>query len=173
MKFAGNDKATFTIVYEFSAPKKLVFEAFSKAEALGQWWGPVECQNTVMSLDFRMGGTFHYKMEKDGHVNYGRFLFGNIVPHDMLEFSNAFSDDKGNIIRAPFEIALPLEIFYRLTFFESNGKTIITMTGTPIEASPEDLKGFLSINPDMRRGFGETFQKLSDYLRTLNNISIK
>ena len=173
MKFTGNDNATFTIIYEFNAPKKLVFEAFSNAEALGQWWGPFECQNTVISLDFRKGGTFHYKMEKDARVNYGRFLFGDIVPHDMLEFSNAFSDDKGKIIRAPFEVPLPIEIFYHLTFFESNGKTTITMTGTPIDASSDELKGMLSINPDMRRGFLATFQKLSDYISTLNTNLIK
>ncbi|MBO9152139.1 SRPBCC domain-containing protein [Chitinophaga sp. MAH-28] len=83
----------FTLSYEFNAPRQLVFEAFSNAEALNEWWGPAETRNTVISLDFRPGGIFHFKMDYNGSVTYGRFLFRTIRPHYLLEFTNAFADE--------------------------------------------------------------------------------
>src|ERR1044072_9113227 len=104
-------KAAFVYVREFEAPKELVFNAFSSAEALNAWWGPVETRNSVIKLDFTPGGIFHFKMESpDGGVSYGRFLFGNIQPYDLLEFTNAFADEQARVVKAPFDIPLPLEI---------------------------------------------------------------
>lgn len=159
-----NESDKFIIVHEFNAPKELVFNAFSQEEALTQWWGPVECKNTVLKLDFKEGGIFHYKMVKGSKTNYGRFTFSKIQPYDLLEFVNSFSDAKGNIIRAPFDIQLPLKIFYRFVFTEDKGKTRITMTGLPMEASSEELRAFKSINESMQEGFGATFNQLASYL---------
>lgn len=156
--------ATFKFSREFNAPRKRVFNAFSNAESLNAWWGPVETKNSVISLDFRPGGIFHYRMESEVRITYGRFLFNKIQPFELLEFTNAFADENANVVRAPFEIILPLEIFYRIQFTEHNGKTTIVMTGQPVNAAPEESEGFISINLGMERGFGATFNKLFSYL---------
>ncbi len=157
--------APFTLTYEFDAPKKMVFEAFSNAEALNEWWGPVEAKNTVISLDFRPGGIFHYKMDFNGHITYGRMRFEAIDPYDLLEINNAFADENANPVPAPFEIKIPMEIFYRMVFTEQNGKTTLTITGEPVNANAEELAGFKSINESMQQGFCATFFKLAQYLR--------
>ncbi|MBA4058558.1 MAG: polyketide cyclase, partial [Marivirga sp.] len=115
-------------------------------------------------LDFKVGGIFHYKMEKNGKVNFGRFIFGRIERYDLLEFTNAFSDEHGNIVRAPFDIQLPIQIFYRLKFAEKKGKTTITMTGQPVKATKVEEETFRSINPSMQQGFEATFNQLAAYL---------
>ena len=161
-------KAAFVYVREFDAPKELVFNAFSSAEALNAWWGPVETRNSVIKLDFTPGGIFHFKMESaDGGVSYGRFLFGNIQPYDLLEFTNAFADEQARVVKAPFDIPLPPEIFYRLIFTEHNGKTTIHLTGQPVNASPEETAAFHSISDGMEQGFGGTFDKLARYLERM------
>lgn len=43
----------------FNAPRDLVFEAWTEAEHLAQWWGPKEMTITVLHFDARDGGTFH------------------------------------------------------------------------------------------------------------------
>ncbi len=154
----------FYLSYEFNAPKELVFTAFSNAEALGEWWGPVEMNNTVMSLDFRVGGIFHFRMEGHGQVSYGRMLFTQVEPCDLLQFSNAFCDEHAQVKKAPFEVNLPLEILYTLSFTEVNGKTTIDMTGQALNASEEAMEGFISINDDMKRGFESSFEQLSGFL---------
>jgi len=161
--------ATFNFTREFDAPRKRVFNAFSNAEALNAWWGPIETRNSVIKLDFRPGGIFHYKMESQGKTTYGRFLFGKIQPFELLEFTNAFADENAKVVRAPFDILIPLEIFYRLQFTEHNGKTTIAMTGQAVNASPGELEGFRSIELGMQRGFGATFDKLSSYLERQNS----
>lgn len=166
-----NEREELTIVHEFNAPKELVFNAFANEEALAQWWGPVECKNSVLKLDFKRGGFFHYKMEKDGKVNYGRFTFGEIKPYDLLEFANSFSDEKGNIISAPFDIELPLKILYRLTFTENMGKTKITMTAQPVNATSKEIINFRSINKNVKQGFGATFNQLAAYLDKIQPTS--
>ena len=161
--------ATFNFTREFDAPRKRVFNAFGNAEALNAWWGPIETKNSVIKLDFRPGGIFHYKMESQGKITYGRFIFGKIQPFELLEFNNAFADENANVVRAPFDILIPLEIFYRLQFTEHNGKTTIAMTGQAVNASPGELEGFRSIELGMQRGFGATFDKLSSYLERQNS----
>lgn len=158
------EKDKLRLSYEFNAPKELVFNAFSTAEALNEWWGPVETKNSAISLDFRPGGVFHFKMDFNGHASYGRFLFRTIEPYDLLEFTNAFADEQANPIPAPFDVKLPVEILYSIVFEEKNGKTKLTLTGTPYNASDEEVDGFVSINASMHEGFGGTFDKLRVYL---------
>jgi hypothetical protein len=62
-----------------------------------------------------------------------------------------------------------LEIFYRLSFTESNGKTTINMIGQPTHATDEEQKGFISINASMQQGFGATFSQLASYLDRLQS----
>ena len=155
---------TFRLTHVFNAPKKLVFNAFSTAEALNNWWGPVETTNSVIKLDFRPGGIFHFKMESGENLSYGRFLFGKIEPYDLLEFTNAFADEHANVVKAPFDIEIPKEIFYQLRFEEHNGQTTITLTGQPVNASDAETAAFISINEGMEQGFGATFNKLAAYL---------
>jgi uncharacterized protein YndB with AHSA1/START domain len=158
------DKIGFKLVRAFNAPKKLVFEAFSTPEALNEWWGPVECRNSVVTLDFIAGGIFHFKMEAEWGTSYGRFLFKKIQPHDLLEFTNAFADEHANVVKAPFDMEFPKEIFYRITLAEQSGKTILTITGDPVNATAAELESFYAINDSMQQGFGGTFDKLDVFL---------
>jgi uncharacterized protein YndB with AHSA1/START domain len=160
--------ATFKFSREFNAPRERVFNAFSNAEALNAWWGPIETETSVIKLDFRAGGIFHYRMKSQEKITYGRFLFNKIQPFELLEFTNAFADENAKVVRPPFDIILPLEIFYRLRFTEHKGKTLIQMTGEPVNASPDEVEGFLSINLGMEQGFGATFNKLFFYLEKQN-----
>jgi uncharacterized protein YndB with AHSA1/START domain len=52
-------KEQFSITRTFNASKQQVFDAFSHAEALAQWWGPVNMPIDVIKLDFRPQGIFH------------------------------------------------------------------------------------------------------------------
>jgi uncharacterized protein YndB with AHSA1/START domain len=152
------------MTYTFKAPKKLVFNAFTDINALQEWWGPVEAKNTALHLDFKKGGTFHFKMEMGGHENYGLFVFGDIEPYDVIEFTNAFADKDGNVVPAPFDMKLPQRIFYRIIFSEYDGITTINLTGEAVDATEEERLTMLSIKDSMVEGFGGTFEKLREYL---------
>lgn len=158
-------KEAFLYVQTFDASREAVFRAFSTAEALNAWWGPAETVNSVIRLDFRPGGIFHFKMISGDTVSYGRFHYLRIEPDELLEFTNAFADEAGNVVPAPFPMPFPEEVHYRITFAEENGKTRVTLTGRPVNATAEQEETFRSIEDSMQQGFGSTFHKLVAYLR--------
>ena len=50
-------------------------------------------------------------------------------------------------------------------FSEKNGKTIMTMTGVPVNASTTEIEGFNSIEESMHQGFNASFDNLEKYLK--------
>lgn len=160
----ADTKGGLKIVREFKAPKNVVFEAFSNADALAQWWGPTGSTVIVKAFDFKQGGKFHYKMEGNGMVMWGIFKYHNIAAPDLIEFASSFSDEEGNICTSPFPMDFPLEIFNHITFEENNGVTIMTLQGYPINATPEQEATYYSILDNMNQGFSGTFDQLDAYL---------
>ena len=53
---------TLTIKKTFSAPRKLVWEAWSNPEHIANWWGPKGVKVEVLEHDFKVGGKWKYKM---------------------------------------------------------------------------------------------------------------
>ncbi len=163
------DSVPFTLSRRFDAPRDLVFRAFSEAQHLAHWWGPKGMKITVKSLDFRPGGTFHYKMTgDDGFSMWGKFIYRDIIAPEKIVFVNAFADEEGNIIRPPFPDPWPVEIYYIINFSEANGKTILTVQSSAIHATSEEQQTFLNGFDSMQEGFGGTFDQLQEYMATMN-----
>ena len=158
------------IVRNFNAPKSLVFQAFSKAEAFAEWWGPVGMPVTVLHFDFRKDGKLHYKMEGNGQTMWGLFRYHNIVNGESIEFINSFSDAAGNICKPPFPIEFPYEIFNRMTLAEKNGITTVTLAGHPINATPEQEATYYSMLANMSQGFEGTLNQLESYLTKIQQL---
>jgi uncharacterized protein YndB with AHSA1/START domain len=149
----------------FDAPRELVFRAWTEPERLAQWWGPTGFKVRVVKLDLRPGGIFHYCMvAAGGGEMWGRFTYGEIKPPERLVFINSFSDPEGNITRAPFADAWPLEMLNIVTFDEHDGKTTLTLTGSTVGATDEERETYKAGHKSMHQGFGGTFDQLDAYL---------
>jgi uncharacterized protein YndB with AHSA1/START domain len=157
-------KVGLKIVRDFKAPRTLVFQAFSTAEAFADWWGPAGMPITIKQLDFKKGGMLHYKTEGGGQTMWGLFKYGNIVNPDLIEFVNSFSDEDGSICKPPFPIEFPLEISNQITLHENNGITTLTLEGQPLNATPVQEATFYSMINNISEGFAGTFKQLESYL---------
>ena len=157
-----SSEAVLTIVREFNAPRNLVFKAFSEAERLAQWWGPVTFKTSVVSLDFRPQGIFHYKMESPELVMWARWVYGQIKKPELIEFTLSFTDESGrNITRAPFfNNTWPLEIFNEFSFTEKDGKTTLTTRSYPINATEAEMQTYLENQDSFRQGTIATLEQL-------------
>ncbi len=96
MAKGGTAPREFVITRAFAAPRELVWQAWTDAEALAQWWGPKGCTIRIVKLDARPGGVFHYAMQfKPGHDMWGKFVYREMVKPERLVFINSFSDPEG------------------------------------------------------------------------------
>ncbi len=165
-----SDNATATmpelvITRTFDAPRDLVWKALSTSEALGQWWGPKGFDINVAKFEFRPDGVFHYSMlPPGGDAIWGKFVYKEIEEPHKIVFVNSFSDAEGNITPNPWLPKWPLEVHNTLTLEEQDGKTVITIRGGPINATPEQLELFASMHQSMQEGFKGTWEKLDTYL---------
>ncbi|MFD0749706.1 SRPBCC domain-containing protein [Mucilaginibacter calamicampi] len=157
------------IVRHFNAPQDVVFEAFANADAMGAWWGPAGMSILVNEFEFIPGGKFHYKLEANGQIMWGLFRYVSINRPDMIEFISSFSDEQGNICTSPFPMDFPLEILNIITLTEADGRTTLTLQGHPVNATAAQEQTYASIKDNMQQGFSGTFDKLDQYLDSLNN----
>jgi uncharacterized protein YndB with AHSA1/START domain len=154
------------ITRTFDAPRSLVWAAHTKAEHLAEWWGPKGSKPTILKLDLRPGGMFHYHLEFGGTELWGRFVYREITAPERLEFVLSFADAEGNIARNPWDTNWPLETLNVLTLSETGGKTTLTLRVHPINATAEERKTYHEGFKSMEGGFGGTYEQLAEFLAT-------
>jgi uncharacterized protein YndB with AHSA1/START domain len=159
-------RSEFIFTRVVNAPLDLVWKAHTESKHMSQWWGPKGFKTIKSKMDFRPGGMFLYGMEgPNGMMMWGRMVYREIVPHEKLVVVVSFSNEAGDITAQPFSNdKWPLEMLNTITFEEHNGKTTVTVTGSPINATDEECKVYLDNYGNMQHGFGATYDKLDEYL---------
>src|SRR3990170_3479321 len=57
-----------------SAPRELVFEAFTEVRHLSQWWGPEGFTTTTKAFEFRVGGEWDFVMHGPDGTDYPEWI---------------------------------------------------------------------------------------------------
>lgn len=159
----------FVISRVFDAPRELVFKAFTEPEHMKHWWGPRGFKVIASNMDLRPGGTYHYGLKApDGATMWGRFVYREIVAPERLVLVNSFSDAEGGITRHPMSPTWPLEMLSIFSFEDvGEGRTKLTISWTPFNASDEELATFEKGRPSMTQGWSGTFEQLEAYLASI------
>ncbi len=96
---------TLTLKRTIPAPIESVWDAFTKAEHIAQWWGPKGIQVHIAKHDFRIGGQWRYTMEMaDGHTFVSDGTYSDIEPPTKLVTSADFQ---------PMTIGVVLEVLFQ------------------------------------------------------------
>lgn len=142
------------LVRAFSAPVKLVWEAYTEVKHQENWWGPRGFTITTKSKDLRPGGTWIYTMHGPDGVDYP-----NIATYYVVEKYSKLVYDHGATENTP-----PL-FRVTVTFEEFNGRTIMDMTMAL--DSPEAAK---EIEKFIKQANGNsTWDRLGEYLEEKQN----
>ena len=164
----GKIDPVFELERVFDAPRALVWKAHSEIEHLRHWWGPKGCKIDVVSLDFRPGGLFHYRMSySTGAEMWGRFFYREIERHERIAWLNSFSNPGGGITRAPFSADCPLEMANIIEFSEENGKTKLALRTWAFGATPAEEKFYADLKPSLAQGYGGTLDQLEAHLQKI------
>jgi uncharacterized protein YndB with AHSA1/START domain len=150
-----------------NAPRELVFEVWTNPKHLAKWWGPPGMPISVEKFNLKPDGMFLYSSEMMGQKVWGRFIYGEIVKPESLEYVFSFSNERGELVRAPFSGTFPKEIFNAIDFTDDGGKTEVTITGYPVNATAEETEFYLQMSANIQAGFAGTFKQLEEYISTL------
>jgi len=152
------DKAaqTVTIKREFDAELSLVWDAFTKAEILDQWWAPAPYISKTRYMDFEVGGRRFYAMiTPEGQERWSVQKYTSITPKTNFKIFNAFSDENENL-------QLPGSD-WDLNFSEENGTTIVN-----ISVYNESFERMESLLEGFKLGFTATLKQLETMLATMS-----
>jgi uncharacterized protein YndB with AHSA1/START domain len=132
----------------FDAPRRLVWDAFTKPELLRRWFGPHGWSLVVCEVDLRVGGGFRFVLRgPDGRDMGMRGVYREIVPPERSVHMESFDDYAG-------------ESQVTAVMVEEGGKT--TLTATVLYHSKEIRDAVLQSG--MEHGAAESYDKLAELL---------
>jgi uncharacterized protein YndB with AHSA1/START domain len=157
---ANKDNNTLTIRREFAAGRQLVWDCYTKAELLNQWFAPKPFTTKTKTMNFTNGGHWHYAMidPANGNEYWGWTEYTNIQPIETYQTRDAFSNEAGDI-----NTELP-RASWHVTFSDLGEHTLVETIVT--YASLTDLETV--INMGMEEGMTSTLVCLDELLLTLN-----
>ena len=122
MEFIVNKETkTVAITAEFDGELDLVWDAYTKAELLDQWWAPKPYASRTKVMDFTVGGKRFYAMvSPEGQERWAIQKYTSISPKTNFKMFNAFADKDENP-------ELPGSD-WDYTFSEQDGKTKVSIT---------------------------------------------
>src|SRR5580698_1819053 len=115
------ENKTVHMVREFNAGLDLVWEAWTTAELLDQWWGPKPFVTKTKVMNFEVGGRRFFAMvSPDGQERWFVQKYTAISPKTNFKTYNTFADADENR-------ELPGSD-WDYNFSEQNGKTKVSIT---------------------------------------------
>lgn len=92
------DSNTVYVMKIFNADVSKVWDYFTKAELLDQWWAPKPWKCETKSQDFKEGGIWLYSMVgPEGERHYAQVKYGEIMEHRSFDGTDTFCDENGNV----------------------------------------------------------------------------
>jgi uncharacterized protein YndB with AHSA1/START domain len=92
---------SFTLVAEFDADVKRVWQIWEDPRQLERWWGPPTYPATFSRYEFTPGGAASYYMTgPEGEKPHGWWRITDIQAPNRLEFDDGFADDNGAPVEA-------------------------------------------------------------------------
>ena len=125
-----NSMQNFTLQLNKTYPvnRERVFSAWTKPEALKQWWGPEGFTTTIDEMDVQVNGNYKFNMHApngETHVLTGQYL--EIVANEKLVFTWKWENGNGDFPSTKVTI----------DFLEKGNSTEVVVTHTDLPSEEE------------------------------------
>ncbi len=139
---------------DFNAPRRLVWDAFTKPELVKQWLlGPPGWAMPVCEIDLRVGGAYRYVWRKTGGPEMGMGgVYREVAAPERLVATEKFD-----------EAWYPGEAVGTLVLSEQGGKTTITQTVLYESREARDAV----LKSGMEKGVAASYDRLAELLASL------
>ena len=155
LKLATRGEREIVMTREFNAPRRLLFDAFTKPEMVRQWLlGPPGWSMPVCEIDLKVGGKYRYvwRQDSDGTEMGMGGVYREIVAPERLVSTEKFD-----------EAWYPGEAVGTIVLSEQGGKT--TVTQTILYESREARNAILKTG--MEKGLAASYERLADTLASV------
>ncbi len=151
------DSNQIRVERSFNAPLHVVWDAWTQAEILDQWWGPKPWRAETTHLDFTEGGYWLYAMEGPaGEKHWCKADFITIHPKQYFAAIETFTDEDGNP-----NTSLPRNKWEN-TFTDLGDQTLVHVTIS--FDCLDDIETIIRMG--FREGFTSGLQNLDHYIET-------
>ncbi len=155
MKLTTRGDREIVMTRVFDAPRKLVFDAFTKPELVKQWLlGPPGWSMPVCEIDLKVGGKYRYvwRHDKNGNEMGMGGVYREIVRPERIVATEKFDQSW-----------YPGEAVDTTILVEQGGKT--TLTQTVLYESTEAREAVLKSG--MERGVAASYDRLAELVASL------
>lgn len=143
----------------FDASPELMFEVWSSCEHLKHWWGPKEWPMVECTMDFQVGGVWHFCLRgpNEGDESWAIAVYKEIDKPKKIVYQDNFSDKDGNINEEMPGMLVTVE------FHAHNGKTRVD--STTLFDTPETRKKVVEMG--VVEGMSSSMERLDEYLESV------
>ncbi len=135
----------------FDAPRRLVYDAYTKPELLKRWLGVFGALSFVVcEIDLRVGGSYRFVWRgRDGNDMGMRGVYREIVPVERIVSTESFDEPwyEGQAVGT-------------VTFVEQDGKTTLTIT---VRYASKEVRDAVLKSP-MEQGVAASYDMLAELL---------
>ena len=152
------EELTLTVIADFAAPVKRLWDAYMDPRQIEKFWGPVEFPATFLRHDNFPGGLTKYRMVgPQGEISCGYWEWLSIREHEFFEVLDGFAHEDGSPNREMPTMRMTFE------FTETAlGSRLNTTTYFP---SAEALEELLAMG--MEEGMKSAMSQIHDVLADL------
>jgi uncharacterized protein YndB with AHSA1/START domain len=144
---------TIVMRRSFKAPRRIVYQAFTRPEHLRRWWGPRELELVVCEIDLRVGGAYRFvQRAPDGQEFAFRGVYRELRPPERI------------VSTFVFEMMPDHEAVTTVVLEEANGVT--TLTSTVVHDSVEARDAHFAA---MEPGAIDTYERLAELLASMED----
>jgi predicted lactoylglutathione lyase/uncharacterized protein YndB with AHSA1/START domain len=141
----------------FDAPRKLVWDVWTQPKHITRWSGPRGYSVRVVSLDFRAGGKWDYRMvAPDGQEFPMNGVFLEVIPMEKI----VTTDDFGEGVEERVKVPLPKGVVVTVTFADAGPKTKLTLR--IVHATPEEKAKHAAMG--VVAGWNSSFECMDEHL---------
>jgi uncharacterized protein YndB with AHSA1/START domain len=137
-----------------NAPRELVWQAWTEADQIAQWWGPNGFTTTIHAMNVRVGGVWRFIMHGPDGTDYpNRIVYREIVKPERLVYDH----DDGND---------PPSHGFRstVTFVAQGRKTKVTLRAVFASAGAREA----SVKFGAIEGGAQTLARLDQHVATMS-----
>ena len=151
LKIEARGEREIVMAWRFDAPRRMVFDAWTKPELLRRWFGgPREWKLTSCDVDLRVGGAYRFVTTRNDGMEMGwGGVYREVVTPVRLVFTEVFDD--------PW---YPGEAIITQEFDEAGEATIFTTTILHATSEARDAV----LRSPMKKGVAESCRRLDEFL---------